>query len=89
MRIYVALLPMIPGVFLAAGAIWAIFNLDELERKILLERMAISFMATLILVNNFGMLGVAGMEQLNGTIIGLVMAVLWVVGKGLAMKRYQ
>lgn len=89
MRIYVALLPMIPGVFLASGAIWAIFSLDELKRKILLEGMAISFMATLILVNNFGMLGVAGMEQLNGTIIGLVMAVLWVVGKGLAMKRYQ
>jgi len=88
-RFVVALLPMIPGIAIAIGVMRAILQLDELERKVLLEGMAVSFVCTLILVLSMGLLGMAGYPQLNGVYIGLVMALLWLVGKLWMTRRYQ
>ena len=88
-RFPVALLPMIPGVLIALGVVRAIMKLDELERKILLEGMAISFTCTLILVLSMGLLGMAGFAQLNGVYIGAVMALLWLGGKLWATRKYE
>jgi hypothetical protein len=88
-RFMVALLPMIPGVFIALGVVRAILRLDELERKILLEGMAISFTLTLILVLSMGLLGLAGIPQLNGVYIGALMALLWLVGKLWMTRKYE
>lgn len=87
--IAVAFLPMIPGIYLGLGVIRAILQLDELERKILLEGIAVSYAITLILVLSFGLLGMAGVPQLNGAYIGLIMLVLWFIGKLWATRRYQ
>ncbi len=88
-RFIVALLPMVPGVFIALGVVRAIMQLDELERKILLEGMAVSFACTLILVLSMGLLGQAGIPQLNGIYIGAVMALLWLVGKLWMTRKYE
>jgi hypothetical protein len=88
-RYIVALLPMAPGIFIALGVVRAILKLDELERKVLLEGMAISFALTLILVLSMGLLGLAGLPQVNGIYIGLVMIVLWLIGKLWMTGRYQ
>ena len=80
---------MIPGAWIAFGVVRAILKLDELERRVLLEGMAVSFVITLILVMSMGLLGLAGVPQLNGLYIGMVMAVLWLVGKLWVTGRYQ
>jgi len=88
-RTAVALIPMIPGIFVAVGIVRALQQLDEMERVILLEGMAISFMATFTLVVSMGLLGSAGVQQLNGSYIALFMAVLWLLGKLWGHRRYQ
>ena len=87
--IAVALLPMIPGIFIAWGIVRAIQQLDEIERIILQEGMVISFAATFVLLLTMGLLGEAGVQQLNGSYIALFMAILWMLGKLWGHRRYQ
>jgi len=88
-RILVALAPVIPGFFIAIGVIRAIQKLDEMERRILLEGIAISFMGTFVLVVSMGLLERASVEQLNGSYIALFMAILWLIGKLWGHRKYQ
>ncbi len=88
-RVAVALTPMLPGIVIAFGVVRAIMQLDELERKALLEGLAVSFMGTLMLVMSMGLLSAAGIVQLNGAYIALFMVVLWFIGKLWATRRYQ
>ncbi len=88
-RIPVALLPMIPGIVIAFGMVRAILQLDEMQRKIMLEGTAISFAGTLILVLSLGLLSIAGIDPPNGVYLGLAMVVMWFVGKLWATRRYQ
>jgi len=85
----VALAPVIPGFFIAIGVIRAIQKLDEMERRILLEGIAISFMGTFVLVVSMGLLERASVEQLNGSYIALFMAILWLIGKLWGHRKYQ
>ena len=85
----IALSPMLPGIFIALGIAKAISKLDELERQTLLEGMSISFMVTLLLVISLGLLEMNGFPGMNGTLIGLVMIVFWLVGKLWAMSKYH
>jgi len=80
-RYAVALAPMLPGVWIALGMVRAIARLDELERRILLEAAAGSFAITLLLMLSMGLLGFAGLAQLNGVYIAGMMAILWLLGK--------
>jgi hypothetical protein len=88
-RNLVALLPMIPGLFLVFGIVRAIQRLDELSRKIILDSVAVSFMATLILVISLGYLGLAGLVQPNGVYISLFMLVVLLISKLIFSHRYQ
>ena len=87
-RIVVALLPMLPGIFIARGIVKAIHQLDEMERRILQEGMVISFAATFILLVTMGLLGKAGIQQLNGSYIALFMALVWMLAKLWGHRRY-
>ena len=80
-RYVVALAPMLPGIWMALGMLRAITRLDELERRILLEAAAGSFAITLLLMLSMGLLGFAGLAQLNGVYIAGVMAFLLLLGK--------
>jgi hypothetical protein len=88
-RYIVALLPMVPGLFIALGVVRIINQLDELDRKIILEGIAISFALTFILTTSLGLLGLAGIPQIGGEYIALFMATAWFIGKLWATRRYQ
>ena len=88
-QVPVALAPVIPGFFIAIGVIRAIQKLDEMERRILLEGIAISFMGTFVLVVSMGLLERAGVEQLKSSYIALFMAILWLIGKLWGHGKYQ
>jgi hypothetical protein len=88
-RYPVALLPLLPGIFLAMGILRAIRKLDDLARKNLLEGMAISFALTLVFTLSLGFLGFAGLAQPNAAYITLFMAVTWLIGKLISARRYQ
>jgi hypothetical protein len=85
----VALLPMIPGLFLAYGIVKITSKFDEMERRILLEAVAFSFIFTLILLLSFGLLGLVGVPQPDSIFIALLMIILLAFGKLRGNWRYH
>ena len=88
-RYIIADLPLFPAIVIALGVVRAIQQLDELERKILFDSMAISFILTLLLTLTLGMLESAGALKLNSAYIGLFMALVWAVAKLWLHRRYE
>jgi len=88
-RLIVALLPMAPAFWLGLGAVRAISRLDELERKNLMDGMAFSFAVTLLLMVSLGFLNLAGFPTPNGSMIALLMVILWLVGKLWSRRMYK
>ena len=88
-RYLVALLPMIPGLFLALGIVKVSSQLDEMENRILLEAVAFSFILTLILLLSFGFLGLVGVPQPRTIYIVFIMCMLLVIGKFWGNWRYR
>jgi CDP-diglyceride synthetase len=88
-RYLVVLLPMIPGLFIAAGLLRAIRKLDELAQKTLLEAIAISFGVTLFLMLSLGLLSMAGLPQPDGLYIALFMVIMALVGKLFLSRKYE
>ena len=84
-----ALLPMIPGLFLAVGIIQISRTLDEMENRILLEAVAFSFIFTLILLLSFALLGLVGVPQPSNANIIFIMCMLLLVGKLWGNWRYR
>lgn len=88
-RYLVALLPILPAIWIAFGILSAIRKLDELDRKILYEGLAIAALLTFLLSAGLGLLEIAGLPPPNSIYISLFMVVAWLVGKLLATRRYE
>jgi Kef-type K+ transport system membrane component KefB len=86
-RIPVAVLPILPAIAIALGMLQALSKLDEMERRILVESAAFSFTITMLFLLTMGMLGLAGIPQLNGIYITAIMVSLWLLGKFLGNWR--
>ena len=87
-RTIVALLPMVPGLFLVLGILRMTAQIDEMERRILLEAVAFSFILTLLLLLTFGLLGLVGVPRPSPIIIAAIMCFLLLLGKLLANRKY-
>ncbi len=88
-RFLITLIPMGPGTWIAIGIVRAIQQLDEMERLILLEGIAVSFMVTFILVLSLGLLQTAGFPPVSGVYIGFFMVILWLIAKLAIHRRYE
>ena len=80
-RYWVALTPMIPGIWIGLGVFRAIQKLDELERLVLMEGVVVSFIVTLILVLSLGFLQNVGFPLINCIYIGFAMIMIWLIAK--------
>jgi hypothetical protein len=87
--IMIALLPIIPAIFLAVGLVKAINQLDELERKIILEAAAVSFMITFLGMLALGLLNQVGISTPNPIYISLLMAVLLIASKFIGNWKHK
>ena len=88
-RYLVALLPMIPGLFLAFGLVRITSKIDEMERRIMLEAVTFSFIFTLILLISSGLLGLVGVPKISPVVTAAVMCFLVVIGKLWGNWRYR
>ncbi len=88
-RYAIALIPMLPAVWIAVGIIRAMRKLDELARGILYEGLAIAALLTFFVCAGLGLLEIAGLPKLNSIYIALVMVLAWLVGKLLISRRYE
>lgn len=89
LKIAINLLPMI-GALAAAWAIMrALWQMDELQRRIQLDAIAISFLGTALITFGWGFAEGAGLPQLRAFAVWPIMASLWGVGLIIAQRRYR
>lgn len=67
----------------------AIASLDEMQRRIQTEAIAIGFAGTVILVGGYALLQFAGFPQINVGVVLLIMSLMWLVGKLWTLWRYR
>ena len=90
LRAAVALVPMVPLIFVALACVGAVRELDELQRRIQFEGLAFAFALTALLTFSYGFLQVgAGLPAANLFCVWPVMATLWVIGLAIARRRYR
>jgi len=84
-----AFLPIVPSAF----ALWAFLRffrgLDELQRRIQLEAVAFSFLATCFITLTWAFQQNAGLPRFDVSWVAPLLIVLWGIGLGIAQRRYQ
>ena len=88
-RIALALTPMIGAVAACWAVMRAIWRMDELQRRIQLDAIAISFLATALATFGWGFAEEAGAPHLSAFTVWPIMAVAWCVGLLIARWRYR
>lgn len=89
LKIAINLAPMI-GAFAAAWAIMrGLWRMDELQRRIQLDAIAISFLGTALITFGWGFAENAGLPQLRAFMVWPIMGVLWGLGILIAQKHYR
>jgi heme/copper-type cytochrome/quinol oxidase subunit 4 len=85
----IALLPIIPSCL----ALWAFMRmfrgLDELQRRIQLEAVAFSFLATCLITLTWAFQQNAGLPRFDVSWVAPLLILLWGVGLGIAKRRYE
>jgi len=89
LRIAVSLSPMVPGV----GVCWAVLRqlgrMDEMQRRLQLEALAIAFAGTALVTFSYGFLENAGFPKLSMFAVWPLMAALWLAGTVVGALRYR
>lgn len=89
LRPLAAVLPMIP----AASICWAVLRqlrrMDELERRQQHEALAFAFAGTALATLSYGFLELVGLPKMPTMTVWPIMGLLWIVGLGLARRRYR
>lgn len=73
--------PLLPGMFFLLAMGYALSNLDELQRRIQVEAIAIGFGMTVLTCMTIGLLGLTGTTQPNWLMVPLIMTLSWLIGK--------
>jgi hypothetical protein len=87
-RTVVALAPMVPGCGMCWAIVRQIARVDELQRRIQYESIAIAFAATALITFSYGFLENVGYPRLSMVTVWPVMAVIWGVCVGINAWRY-
>jgi hypothetical protein len=90
-RLIIALIPSIPAILLILFMVRAISQLDELQRKIQIEGLALAFAGTGFITLIYGMLRIAevGLPPVSALLIYVLMIVLYGIGTVIAGRRYR
>jgi hypothetical protein len=88
-KVILALLPSLPALYFAIAMGLAISSLDEFQRRIQLEAIAIGFALSLIASLGYAMLGLAGVEHLSWFFVPLFMVSGWFIGKVWTQWKYR
>jgi hypothetical protein len=85
----VSLLPWVGWAALVVSIAMMIASLDELQRRIQTEAIAIGFAGTAIIVGGYALLQFAGYAYVNVGVVLLIMSLMWLVGKLWTLWRYR
>ncbi len=87
--VLVALVPLVPGIFVVLAVRDFIVSVDELQRKIQLEALAVAIAGTFLVLLAGALLPIAGIPEPSYVWPMAATGILWLVGQWLAHRRYQ
>lgn len=89
LKLAINLMPMIGALAAAWAVMRGIWELDEMQRRIQLDAIAMSFLGTALITFGWGFAEGAGLPRLSAFAVWPIMAVLWGVGVLIAQRRYR
>lgn len=88
-QLWVALLPLLGWAALVVSIGMAIASLDELQRRIQTEAIAIGFAGTAIFVGGYALFQFAGLGEVNVGLVLLAMSLMLLLGKLWTVWKYR
>jgi hypothetical protein len=85
----IAFLPIIPSAFALIAFLRYFRGLDELQRRIQLEAVAFSFLATCLITLTWAFLQNAGLPRFDVSWVAPLLIALWGIGAAIARRRYE
>ena len=79
-EVLLSVLPMLPALFICGVVVTGIRDMDELQRKVQFEALALAFAGTALITFTYGFLEGAGFPKLSMFVVWPLMAGLWVIG---------
>ncbi len=89
LRVAVNLLPMVGALAVAWVLFRGIGRMDELQRRIQLDAIALSFLGTALITFAWGFAEGSGLPHLRAFAVWPIMGALWGVGLLVARRRYR
>ncbi|WP_065333472.1 hypothetical protein [Tritonibacter mobilis] len=87
-EVLLSVLPMLPALFICGVVVTGIRDMDELQRKVQFEALALAFAGTALITFTYGFLEGAGFPKLSMFVVWPLMAGLWVIGVMMGRLRY-
>ncbi len=88
-QFWIALLPLAGWAALVISLGMAIASLDELQRRIQTEAIAIGFAGTAIFVGGYALFQFAGLAEINVGVVLFAMSLFWLLGKLWTLWKYR
>lgn len=88
-RMVLALTPMLGALAAASAIMRAIWRMDELQRRIQLDAIAMSFLGTALLTFAWGFAESAGLPHLRAFAVWPIMCAFWGTSGIVAQRRYR
>lgn len=85
----IAVMPMLPVLFVPVFVVQFLHSLDELQRRIQLESLGFAFAASALSSLTYGFLENAGLPHLNWVWVWPMMGIFWIIGMASARWRYR
>ncbi|TNJ47775.1 hypothetical protein [Phaeobacter sp. B1627] len=89
MRLLVSLSPMLPAAFICGVIIWQIRHLDEMQRKLQFEALALAVAGTALITFGYGFLEGAGFPKLSMFVVLPLISTIWFIGVMLGRLRFR
>lgn len=89
LKLAINLVPMIGAVAAAWAVLRGLWRMDEMQRRIQFDAIAIAFLGTALVTFGWGFAEGAGVPHLRAFAVWPIMGTLWVVGLVFAQRRYR
>jgi hypothetical protein len=89
LKLAINLVPMLGALAAAWAVMRGLWQLDEMQRRIQLDAIAIAFLGTALITFGWGFAEGAGLPRLTAFAVWPIMAVLWIAGLAIARHRYR
>lgn len=89
LKLAINLAPMIGALAAAWAILRGLWRLDEMQRRIQFDAIAISFLGTALITFAWGFAEGAGLPHLRSFAVWPIMGALWCVGLLIAIRRYR